>query len=180
MSNKSLNKMNNELKIYINEASGISDKCKRKLIDLVEKYFYVNLPKENYLNIDITILENGNIIMRDDEYKTQKELSSSSDLVNRYSEFQKDVEVLLKDNETNFSTMKRNSEISNLLVILFVFIVSIILLIIGIKRLLIGDIFGVIWLIFIISYYIIPASGNRMRNRLIRAKNYLTKKFTKK
>ena len=31
-----------------------------------------------------------------------------------------------------------------------------------------------------ISYYIIPASGNRMRNRLIRAKNYLTKKFTKK
>ena len=76
--------------------------------------------------------------------------------------------------------MKRNSEISNLLVILFVFIVSIILLIIGIKRLLIGDIFGVIWLIFIISYYIIPASGNRMKNRLIRAKNYLTKKFTKK
>lgn len=28
MSNKSLNKMNNELKVYINEACGISEKCK--------------------------------------------------------------------------------------------------------------------------------------------------------
>lgn len=180
MSNKSLNKMNNELKVYINEASGISDKCKRKLINLVEKHFYVDLPNDNYLNIDITILENGNIIMRDEEYKTEKDISSSSDLVNRYEEFQKDIEVLLKKNETNFDTKKRNNEISNLLIILLVFIISVILLIVGINRLLMGDLFGVIWLIFIISYYIIPASGNRMRNRLIRAKKYLTKKFTKK
>lgn len=180
MSNKSLNKMNNELKVYINEACGISEKCKRKLINLVEKHFYVDLPNDNYLNIDITILENGNIIMRDEEYKTEKDISSSSDLVNRYEEFQKDIEVLLKKNETNFDTKKRNNEISNLLIILLVFIISIILLIVGINRLLMGDLFGVIWLIFIISYYIIPASGNRMRNRLIRAKKYLTKKFTKK
>ena len=176
MSNKSLNKMNNELKVYINEASGISDNCKMKLISLVEKHFYVDLPNDNYLNIDITILENGNIIMRDEEYKTEKDISSSSDLVNRYEEFQKDIEVLLKKNETNFDTKKRNNEISNLLIILLVFIISVILLIVGINRLLMGDLFGVIWLIFIISYYIIPASGNRMRNRLIRAKKYLTKK----
>ena len=44
MSNKSLNKINNELKGYINEASGISDKCKMKLITLVEKHFFVDLP----------------------------------------------------------------------------------------------------------------------------------------
>jgi uncharacterized membrane protein YfhO len=118
--------------------------------------------------------------MRDEEYKTEKDISSSSDLVNRYEEFQKDIEVLLKKNETNFDTKKRNNEISNLLIILLVFIISVILLIVGINRLLMGDLFGVIWLIFIISYYIIPASGNRMRNRLIRAKKYLTKKFTKK
>lgn len=180
MSNKSLNKMNNELKVYINEASGISDKCKMKLISLVEKHFYVDLPNDNYLNIDITILENGNIIMREEEYKTQKELSSSNDLVNRYSEFQNDVEVLLKKNEINFDVKKRNSEIVNLLVILLTIIFSIVIIYIGIRRLLIGDLFGVIWLVFILGYYIIPASSNRMRNRFIRAKKFLTNKFTKK
>ena len=180
MSNKSLNKMNNELKVYINEASSISDKCKRKLINLVEKHFYVELPKDNFLNIDITILDNGNIIMREEEYKTNKELTSSSDLVNRYSEFQTEVEVLLTKNETNFDNKKRNNEIINLLVIVLMFLLSIVILMIGIRRLLVGDLFGVIWLIFIISYYIVPASGNRMRNRFIRAKKFLTKKFTKK
>ena len=180
MSNKSLNKMNNELKVYINEASGISDKCKRKLINLVEKHFYVDLPNDNYLNIDITILENGNIIMRDEEYQTKEKLSSSNDLINRYKEFQNDIEVLLKKNETNFDTKKRNSEISNLLIILLTLVISIVVLLFGIRRLLVGDLFGVIWLGFIIIYYIIPASGNRMRNRFIRAKKYLTKKFTKK
>lgn len=180
MSNKSLNKINNELKVYINEASGISDKCKMKLISLVEKHFYVDLPNDNYLNIDITILENGNIIMRDEEYKTQQELSSSSDLVNRYYEFQKDVEVLLKKNEINFDIKKRNNEIINMFVILFVIILSIGLLFVGIRCLLVGDLFGLVWLGFIIFYYIVPGSSNRMRNRFIRAKKFLSNKFTKK
>lgn len=180
MSNKLLNKINNELKVYINEASGISNKCKMKLISLVEKHFFVNLPHDNYLNIDITILENGNIIMREEEYKTTQEITSSSDILNRYSEFQQDVEVLLKKNEINFDIKKRNSEISNLLIIILVICISTIVLIYGIRQLINGDIFGAIWLGFIIVYYIIPASGNRMRNRFIRAKKFLTKKFTKK
>lgn len=180
MSNKSLNKINNELKGYINEASSISDKCKMKLITLVEKHFFVDLPNDNYLNIDITLLENGNIIMRDEEYKTTKKISTSSDLVNRYSEFQRDIEELLEKNEINFEVKQRNNEIINLLVILLIIIVSIVIIIIGIRRLLIGDLFGVLWLVIIVSYYIIPASGNRIRNRFVRAKNYLTKKFTKK
>ena len=180
MSNKSLNKINNEIKVYINEASGISDRCKLKLISLVEKHFYVNLPSDNYLNIDITILENGNVIMREEEYKTTKEITSSSDLLNRYSMFQQDVELLLKKNEINFDTKKRNSEIINLLIIVLVICISILVLLYGIRELIYGNILGAIWLGFIITYYIIPASGNRMRNRFIRAKKFLTNKFTKK
>ena len=177
---KKLDTINNEIKSVINESKFISIKLRNKIIKMLGSEFDIELPLENYENIDISITEDGNIIMRDEEYKTEKDISSSSDLVNRYEEFQKDIEVLLKKNETNFDTKKRNNEISNLLIILLVFIISVILLIVGINRLLMGDLFGVIWLIFIISYYIIPASGNRMRNRLIRAKKYLTKKFTKK
>lgn len=180
MANTSISKMNKELKIYLNEASGISDKCRRKLVNLVEKYFYVELPKDNFLNIDITIKKNGNIIMRDEEYKTSKSIKSLDELVNRYSEFQKEVEELLEKNEINFEVKQRNNEIINLLVILLIIFFSIIIIIIGIRRLLIGDLYGVFWLIIIVSYYIIPASGNRIRNRFVRAKKYLIKKFTKK
>ena len=180
MANSSISKMNNELKVYINEASGISDKCRNKLINLVEKYFYVELPNDNFLNIDINIKENGNIIMRDEEYKTNKQLTSSDELVNRYSEFQKDVEVLLKKNETNFDIKKRNNEIYNLFIVVLVIFISLLIILFGIRRLLSRDYFGVIWLLFIIVYYVIPANGNRLRNRFIRAKKYLIKKFKEK
>ena len=180
MANISISKMNRDLKIYINEASGISDKCRNKLINLVEKYFYVDLPNDNFLNIDITIKENGNVTMRDEEYKTSKKLTSSDELVNRYIEFQKDVEVLLKKNETNFDVKKRNNEIYNLLIVILIILFSLLIILFGIRRLLYGDYFGVIWLLFVIVYYVIPANGNRMRNRFIRAKKYLIKKFTKK
>ena len=57
-----LKQINNQMKSYINEASFIGNKCRNKLIELVNKNFLVKIPKENFLNIDITIPENGNII----------------------------------------------------------------------------------------------------------------------
>ena len=180
MANISLSKINKELKVYINEASGISDKCKKRLVSLVEKYFYVDLPNDNFLNIDITILENGNVIMRDDEYETTKKISSLEELFERYSNFKDEIEVLLEKNEVNFEVKKRNSEISNLLIVLLVVCISLLVLLYGFRELLYGNYFGVIWLGFIIFYYIIPASGNRIRNRFVRAKKFLTNKFTKK
>lgn len=180
MSKKTLYSINNEIKVYINEASGISNRCKQKLISLVEKNFYVDLPNDNYLNIDIKILENGNIIMRDDEYKTTKAINNIDELFDRYDTFKDEVESLLSKNEINFTAKRKQSELMNLLIILFAVIISIAVISYGIKRLVYGDILGVIWLMFIISYYIIPATGSKMRNRLIRAKKFITKKFTKK
>ena len=179
MSKKTLNDINNELKIYINEASGISEKCKQKLVKLVEKHFYVDLPNDNYLNIDITILENGNVIMREEEYQTTKKINSKEDIYERYENFQIEIKDLLEKNEIDFESKKRNSELLNLLIVLITIIISIIILIYSVKVLLRKDLFGLLWIVFILGYYIVPATGNNLRNRFIRAKKYL-KKFTKK
>ena len=82
MPKNKINSINNELKSYINEATGISNKCKMKLISLVQKHFYVDLPNDNFLNIDITILDNGNI-----SFKLQNDNDSLS-----YFENQSDIE----------------------------------------------------------------------------------------
>ena len=110
MNNNEIKEINKKMKTYLNESKSISTKCRNKLIKLIEKYFYVELPKDNYLNIDINVLENGNIIMREEEYKTYKSITSSTDLVNRFTEFQKEVEVLLNKNETNFQSKQQKNE----------------------------------------------------------------------
>ena len=180
MNNNELKEINKKMKTYLNESKSISIKCRNKLIKLVEKYFYVDLPQDNYLNIDITILENGNINMREEEYKTNKELTSSMDLVNRFTEFQKEVEVLLNKNETNFKNQQQKNELVNLIVLLLTFIFVIFLFIYGLRELLLGNILGVIWFIIIVMYYIVPLTGEKLRNRIIRAKKFLKNKFTKK
>ena len=180
MNNNELKEMNKKIKAYLNESKSISIKCRNKLIKLVEKYFYVDLPKDNYLNIDITILENGNIIMREEEYKTKQKTTSSMDLVNRFTEFQKEVDILLNKNETNFKVKKQNSELKNIIVLFLMVVFIIFLFLYGLRELLLGNLFGVIWLIIIIVYYIVPLTGDKLRNRIIRAKKFLKNKFTKK
>lgn len=174
-----LKSINNEVKVFINEASSISIKCKRNLIKLVEKYFYVDLPNEDYKIIDITINENGNITMRDIEYKTEKDLSSPEELYERFDNFKKAVEDLLDTNATNFSSMKKNNEITNLLVVALILLIAIVIIIFSIRELLMGNYFGFLYIIFIIGYYIIPASGNKFRDRLRKAYKYLKSIFTK-
>lgn len=180
MKKQELDSINKQMKTYINESTGISSRCRDKLIKLVEKHFYVELPHENYLNIDITILENGNIIMRDDEYQTKTPLSKSDSLINRYSEFQKEVDTLLDKNETNFSNKKEINEIKNIIILLFILLIIIFVFFKSVELLLYRDLYGIIWLSLIIIYYIIPITGNRLKERFLKAKNYLKNKFTKK
>lgn len=176
---KSIQSMNNELKVYVNEASGISNKCRSKLLKLVEKYFYVDLPDDNFLNVDVSILENGNIMMRDVEYKTSNKITKEDSIEDRYVKFQKEVEELLEKKGTNFEAMKQKNGILNLLVLILIFIVMIVVAIYGIKLLLNGDLRGFIWLIFIVGYYLVPVTGHNLHDRLIQAKNYLKSIFKK-
>ena len=173
---KSLKEINKEIKIDVNEASGISPKCKQKLIKLVEKHFEVTLPKENYLNIDIELLENGNIMMRDVEYKTSSEGKTIEELNAKFDAFQEEADHLLNKNGTNFDTMKKNSERNNLIAVFFITFVIVVIGLNAIRELLFGNLFGVLWIVIMIGYYVIPATGNSIRNRYVRAWNYLRKK----
>ena len=176
---KSLQVINNELKVFVNEASGISNKCRLQLIKLVEKHFFVELPKENFLHVDISLLENGNIMMRDVEYETKEKVSNIEELNDRYVPFQEDVELLLKRKGTNFKELKQRNELLNLLVLFLMLIVAFVIIIYSIRLLLEGDFRGFLWMVFIVGYYFIPTTGHRFQNRLIQAKRYLQSFFKK-
>lgn len=168
-----LKTINKELKGFINEARGISAKCRKKLIKLIEKHFYVSLPKEDYKILDISIMENSNIIMRDIEYKTQKELSNKEELLERYNLFKSEVEQLLDTNATNFDDLKNKNGINNLLVVTLILSLSLVILTYVINQLLIGNYDRLIFLAFLIAYYGIPVSGSKFRERLRSAKKYI-------
>ncbi len=176
----SLDKLNKKMKIDINEASAISTKCKQKLVKLVSKHFMVDLPNDNYLNIDIEILSNGNIKMRDVEYTTHAPVSKETELENRFNLFQLEVDELINKNEISFDTLTKRKERNNLIWIIFISFAIIVIAINSIRVLLSGDLFGVLWLVIIIGYYIIPATGNSIRNRYVRAYHYLKSLIDKK
>ena len=71
MTNKEkLTKINNELKVYINESSFISMKCRNKVLKYLAEDFNVNLDIDNYQNVDVKIKEDGTIVYRGDKYKS--------------------------------------------------------------------------------------------------------------
>ena len=88
-----LKKINTELKIYINESSFISNSCRNKIIRLLGNKFKINLPIENFKNVDLTLLEDGSIIMRDEVYKQEENLSYE-EVLERYREFQEEADSL--------------------------------------------------------------------------------------
>ena len=98
---KSLKEMNNEIKVYINEAKFISNNCRNKLLKLLGETFSVDLPLENFANIDAELQENGNIIMRGDEYETTEKVESLEELEEKYNIFKENADKLLKKKETN-------------------------------------------------------------------------------
>ena len=176
---KSLQSMNNELKVFVNEATGISNKCRTRLLKLVEDFFYVDLPDDNFLNVDVSILENGNIMMRDVEYKTSKEITKEDSIEKRFVEFKKEVEDLLEKKGTNFTSMKQKNGLLNLLVLFLMFVVAILIIGYGIRLLIFGDLRGFIWLVILVGYYLVPSTGHRFQNRLQQAKSYLKSIFKK-
>ena len=77
---KELNKINNELKGYVNEANFISNKCRNKIIKILGEEFGIEFVLDNYANVDVKILEDGSIEMRGDKYKTPHKINDLSDI----------------------------------------------------------------------------------------------------
>lgn len=171
-----LNKANNEIKGYINEISFMGSKYQIKLIKLINKYFYVDLPIENYLYLDINIQENGNVSMKDVIYKTKVPIKNNNELEERYSNFKIDIENILKKTNVNFETKNRNNNIKNIIITLLLTILVIIVLVVAIIQLFKGNIYGTIWFIIIlVSYNIIPNIRDNLKERYSIAFRYLKK-----
>ena len=98
---KKLDTINNEIKSIINESKFISIKIRNKIIKMLGNEFDINLPLENYENIDITITNKGNIIMRDEEYKRENDLSLE-EINERYNKFKEQADIILKKKEINY------------------------------------------------------------------------------
>lgn len=172
-----LRKINNELKSYVNEAHFISIKIRNKLIKLLGQTFSVELPLENFANVDVQLEKNGNIIMRGDRYKTSNKIESFEELENKYEEFKVKADSLLKNKKVDYYSKQDKSNIKNLLIIGLILIVLIYLIIHTIKSLILGNYIHCIWLFMFVSTWLIPSLG--IKDRFDQAKNYLKRRFKK-
>ena len=143
-------------------------------------HFYVDLPDEDYLNVDITLLANSNVVMRDIEYPSSKEVKDFDEVCSRYLAFREDVLNLLHKNATNFDNKRSRNEILNLIFVFFICLLGAFIVFFLIREFLMGNFFGVLYVLFLFTIYrVIPSLDRKFRNRFIQAKNYLHKLFRK-
>ena len=172
-----LKKINNELKGYINEAKFVSNKCRNKILKILASTFSVNIPLENFANIDVELTSNGDIIMRGDRYRTTSPISSNTDLLNKYNEFKIKADKILKKSVSSYKTKQDYNNIINLLIIAAILVLFIILVIHTIISFLNQDYFHCIWLFIFMSSWLIPKLD--IKGRFQQARNYLKRKFKK-
>ena len=172
-----LNKINRELKVYINESSFISNKCRNKIIKLFADTFGVNLDIDNYKNVDLEILTNFKVSYRDDLYDSN--IESIDDLLEKYAFFKEKADKVLSRKEIDFNNKSNANNISNLIIVIAVVLLALFIVILGVSALFRGDFFDVLWLLFIIMPSVVPRVKESLSNRFIQARNYLKHLFKK-
>lgn len=171
---KDIRKINNELKSYVNQATFISNKCRNKLVKLFGETFEIDLPVDNFANVDIQITEEGNIIMRGDLYKapTKKTLEEINE---KYDFFKEKAEQLINKKEVNYHNKKDISNILNIFIVIILFIFYIVVGILFIKSILSLQLFTASILAMLLSSYLAPS----IKNRFNQAKNFIRRKLKK-
>ena len=177
MNEKLIKEINNQLKVFINEGKFVSIKCRNRVIKELGKSFNIDLPLENFENIDVELKENGDIIMRGDLYKSPLNINNIKELEERYKDFLIKKDKIIGNKNTNYYNKQDNKNIINLIIILLIIILFFILLIVAIRSFINGNYINTIWLIMFASSFLIPKLG--IRDRFIQAKNYLTRRFKK-
>lgn len=170
----SLRKINNELKSYVNEASFVGNKCRNKLLKMLGETFDVELPLENFAKIDAELTEEGNIIMRGDEYKTSSPVKTE-ELEEKYNIFKEKAEILLKKKAVNYYTKNNINNTLNIFIVIALSIIYVIVLIFAIREVLSLNLFTASILFAILSSSLIP----NIKARFEQAKNFLKRKFKK-
>ena len=172
---KNLKEINNEIKGYINEAKFISNSCRNKLLKLLGKTFSVELPLENFANIDAELTENGNIIMRGDEYESTAKVKSFEELEEKYNNFKEQADKLLKKKEKVFHQGKDINNILNIFIVIILSIGYLIVALLAIKSIFSLNLFTASILVALLSSYLLP----NIKDRFEQAKNYLKRKLKK-
>lgn len=170
-----LNKINKELKIYINESSFISMKCRNKLLEYFNEEFELDLDINNYKNVDLYVTEDYKIIYREDTYTPRDGITSMKELEDRYQRFKEKADKLLEKKEIDFQSKGKFNDISNLFIILGIFALIILIIVLSFHAIINGNYFDSLWLVLIIIPSVIPKLRESLQNRLIQAKNYLKK-----
>lgn len=170
-----LRKMNNELKAFINEANFISNKCRNKLLKMLGETFSVELPLENFAKIDASITEEGNIIMRGDEYKSTSPCKMIEEIDEKYNIFKEKAELLLKKKEVNYHTKGNINNILNIIIVIPLSILYVVVLIFAIRAVLSLNFFTASILFAILSSSLLP----NIKSRFEQAKNFIKRKLKK-
>ena len=176
---KKLNQINKELKVYINESSFISQKCRNQVLHFFEEEFKVSLDIDRYQNVDLSILDDFTISYREDVYIPDEAISSIEELEEKYHRFQEKADRLIKKKEVDFDSRRNLNNLTNLLFIIFLFLAAIGIFILGFIAFLRGEYFDCLWFLFFIVPAIVPKIKNSLQNRIIMAKDYLRSVFKK-
>lgn len=136
--------------------------------------FLIKLPVENFKNLDVSLTIDGNIVMRDEEYKRDDKMSFS-EIEDKFKDFSEKADVILKKKEINYYNMNDKSNIVNVLVLVIYLILFIAALKSAIESFIVGDYGHIVWLVAIIFIFFVPS----LRERLEQAINFIKRKLKK-
>lgn len=174
-----LNKINNELKVYMNESSFISNNCRNKVIKILGEEFNIAFKIDNYANVDISVQADGKFLYRGDLYQSSEPIKNSDDFMVRYKKFTEKADKLLTRREIDFENMNNFKNISNLIVVVCLLLFAVAVVILGIHAFLVGNYFDCLWLVVFIIPAVFPRLKSSLEVRITQAKNYL-KRLMKK
>ena len=164
------NKINNELKVYINESSFISNKCRNKLLKIFAEEFTLDLDIDNYQNVDLSINEDNTFTYREDIYKSKEDIKSFEEIEERYEKFKEKADKLIKRKDIDFDGKRNLNNITNLIVVVCILLFYLIIVILSIHAFLTGKYIDCFWLVFIIVPRLFPNLRENLNNRFQQAK----------
>ena len=170
-----LNKINKELKSYVNQANFISQKTRNKLIKMLGEEFQIDLPIENFANIDVQLTSDGSIIMRGDIYNAPVKLSNT-EIENKYALFKEKAEKLINKKEVNYQNKNDLGNIANIFIVIILSIAYIVVGILLIRAVFALQLFTASILASLLSSCLVPG----IRTRFEQARNFLKRKFKKR
>lgn len=174
--NDNLQKMNQKLKVYINESSFISMKCRNKLLTFFQEEFEIDLDIDNYKNVDLSITEDYKILYREDIYSPKEPIQNIEELKEKFERFQEKADKLLSKKEINFKEKNKHNNILNLFILLGMGLLSFAIIYLGVHAFLVGNYFDCLYLVIIIIPWLFPKFKESFRERFNQAKNYFKRK----